>query len=296
MAENTLQSTQTIKKPLSRRKVLEKVGLVVLQIVMTVWVITFLVPTIWMVSSSLKASTEVFAQPIVWIPEQPEWRNYAKVFEFLPFGKFAINTIIVTGLAVIGTIASSMLVAYSFARLSWPGKKIFFSILIATMMLPDVVTLVPRFIMFRSFGWIDTFLPLIVPFWTGISDLYVFLAVQFLRGLPIELEEAALIDGANRLQIIIHIILPLSKPVIATIAVFSLLQHYNDFMAPLIYLNSMDNWTMALGIRGLNSSYAANWELVFAASTMMLAPVFLLFVFAQRFFVQGIAMTGFGGR
>jgi ABC-type glycerol-3-phosphate transport system permease component len=296
MTENTLQTTQTTKQPLSRRKVLEKVGLVVLQIVMTIWVITFLVPTIWMVSSSLKASTEVFAQPIVWIPEQPEWRNYAKVFEFLPFGKFAINTILVTGLAVVGTIASSMLVAYSFARLNWPGKRIFFGILIATMLLPDVVTLVPRFIMFRSFGWIDTFLPLIVPFWTGISALYVFLAVQFLRGLPIELEEAALIDGANRLQIIIHIILPLSKPVIATIAVFALLQHYNDFMAPLIYLNSMDNWTMALGLRGLNSSYAANWELVFAASTMMLAPVFLLFVFAQRFFVQGIAMTGFGGR
>ena len=129
MAENTLQTTKTTKQPLSRRKVLEKAGLVVLQIVMTIWVITFLVPTIWMLSSSLKASTEVFAQPIVWIPEQPEWRNYAKVFEFLPFGKFAINTIIVTGLAVIGTIASSMLVAYSFARLNWPGKRIFFGIL-----------------------------------------------------------------------------------------------------------------------------------------------------------------------
>jgi ABC-type glycerol-3-phosphate transport system permease component len=296
MAENTLQTSQTGKPPFSRRKFWEKVGLVVLQIVMTVWVITFLVPTLWMVSSSLKASTEVFAYPVVWIPEVPEWRNYVKVFDFLPFGRFAINTILVTGLAVIGTIASSMVVAYSFARLNWPGKRIFFGILIATMLLPDVVTLVPRFIMFRSFGWIDTFLPLIVPFWTGISALYVFLAVQFLRGLPIELEEAALIDGANRLQIIIRIILPLSKPVIATIAVFALLQHYNDFMAPLIYLNSMDNWTMALGLRGLNSSYAANWELVFAASTMMLAPVFLLFVFAQRFFVQGIAMTGFGGR
>ena len=296
MAENTLQPTITKKEPLSRRKVLEKVGLVVLQIVMTVWVITFLVPTIWMVSSAFKASTEVFAHPIVWIPEQPEWRNFVKVFELLPFGKFAINTAIVTGLAVLGTLVSSMVVAYSFARLNWPGKNIFFGILIATMMLPDVVTLVPRFIMFRNFGWIDTFLPLIVPFWTGVSALYVFLAVQFLRGLPIELEEAALIDGASRLQIIVRIILPLSKPVLATIAVFALLQHYNDFMAPLIYLNSLENWTLALGVRGLNSSNARNWELVFAASTMMLAPVFLLFVFAQRFFVQGIAMTGFGGR
>jgi ABC-type glycerol-3-phosphate transport system permease component len=296
MAENTLQSTQTPKKPFSRRKFLEKTGLVVLQIVMTVWVISFLVPTIWMVSSSLKASTEVFVYPIVWIPEQPEWGNYAKVFEYLPFDKFAINTFIVTGLAVLGTLVSSMLVAYSFARLNWPGKNIFFGILIATMMLPEVITLVPRFIMFRNFGWIDTFLPVIVPYWTGITALYVFLAVQFLRGLPVELEEAALIDGANRLQIIVRIILPLSKPVLATIAVFALLQHYNDFMQPLIYLNSLENWTLALGVRGLNSSYASNWEVIFAASTMMLAPVFLLFVFAQRFFVQGIAMTGFGGR
>ncbi|MFN2236960.1 MAG: hypothetical protein ACK2U1_22255, partial [Anaerolineales bacterium] len=123
MAENTLQPIQAQKEPFSRRKFLEKVGLVVLQIVMTVWVISFLVPTIWMVSSSLKASTEVFAQPIVWIPEQPEWGNYAKVFELLPFDKFAVNTFIVTGLAVLGTLVSSMLVAYSFARLNWPGKN-----------------------------------------------------------------------------------------------------------------------------------------------------------------------------
>jgi multiple sugar transport system permease protein len=301
MAENMLQPAQvqpqkTVRKPFSRKKFWEKTGLVVLQIVMTVWVITFLVPTIWMVSSSIKASTEVFAHPIVWFPEIPEWENFAKVFDLLPFGKFALNTLIVTGSAVFGTLVSSMLVAYSFVRLNWPGKKIFFGLLISTMMLPDVVTLVPRFIMFKSFGWIDTFLPLIVPFWTGISALYVFLTVQFLKGLPIELEEAALIDGANRLQIITQIILPLSKPVLATIAVFALLQHYNDFMSPLIYLNSMDNWTLALGVRGLNSSYASNWEIIFAASTMMLTPVFLLFVFAQRFFVQGITMTGFGGR
>jgi len=302
MTENTIQSTQaetgktTSKKPFSQRVFMQKVGLVLLQIVMTAWVITFLVPTIWMISSSLKASTEVFAHPIVWIPEKPEWDNFSEVFELLPFGKFAINTFIVTGLAVLGTLTSSMVVGYSFARLNWPGKKFFFSILIATMMLPDVVTLVPRFIMFRSFDWIDTFYPLIVPYWTAISALYVFLMVQFLKGLPIELEEAALIDGASRLQIITQIILPLSKPVLATIAVFALLQHYNDFMGPLIYLNSMDNWTMALGLRGLNSSYASNWEIIFAASTMMLTPVFLLFVFAQRFFVQGIAMTGFGGR
>ena len=163
-------------------------------------------------------------------------------------------------------------------------------------MLPAVVTLVPLFIEFRWFNWIDTFRPLIVPFWFAASTLYVFLIHQFFRGIPMELEEAALIDGASRVQILFQILLPLSKPVIATIIVFALIQHYNDFMSPLIYLDGMDKWTLALGIRAINDSNVKNWELVFAAGTLMFTPVFLLFTFAQRFFVQGIALTGFGGR
>jgi predicted outer membrane repeat protein len=288
--------SKTSRPAISRRELRERLGLIVLQIFMTFVVISFLVPTIWMVSSSLKHTTEVFAHPIVWIPEDPQWKNYVKIFEKLPFGTFIKNTAIVTGGAVLGTIVSSIMVAYSFSRLRWPGRNIFFGIMISTMMLPAVVTLIPLFIEFRWFGWIDTFRPLIVPFWFASSTLYVFLLVQFFRGLPKELEEAALIDGANRIQILARILVPLSKPVLATILVFSLIQHYNDFMSPLIYLNSMDNWTLALGIRALNDSNVKNWELVFSAGTLMFTPVFLLFVFAQRFFVQGIALTGFGGR
>lgn len=287
---------KTTKKPFSQRVFMRKLGLVVLQIVMTVVVISFLIPTIWMVSSSLKHTTEVFAHPIVWIPKNPQWKNYIKIFDELPFAKFIWNTMIVTGGAVLGTVLSSVLVGYSFARLRWPGRNVFFGLMVSTMMLPAVVTLIPLFIEFRWFDWIDTFKPLIVPFWFAASTLYVFLLHQFFRGLPIELEEAALIDGANRIQILFQILLPLSKPVLATIVVFSLIQHYNDFMSPLIYLNSMDNWTLALGIRAINDSNVKNWELVFAAGTLMFTPVFLLFTFAQRFFVQGIALTGFGGR
>jgi ABC-type glycerol-3-phosphate transport system permease component len=168
--------------------------------------------------------------------------------------------------------------------------------MITTMLLPEVVTLVPRFIEFRWFGWIDTFLPLIVPYWFASSTIYVFLVHQFFRGLPKELEEAALIDGANRIQILTRILLPLAKPVLATIAVFALIQHYNSFMEPLIYLNGMDRWTLALGIRAINDSNVKNWELVFSAGTLMLTPVLVLFIIAQRYFVQGIALTGFGGR
>jgi len=272
------------------------IGLVVLQIVLTLFLITFLAPTFWMLSSSLKASTEIFKHPIVWIPESPQWNNYVKVFQTLPFARFAWNTFVVVTLAVLGTVISTTVVAYGLARLNFPGRRAIFGLMVATIMLPEIVTLIPRFIMFRTFRWIDTFAPLTVPFWFALTTLYVFLMHQFLRGIPRELDEAAMIDGASRWQILWLIILPLCKPVIATIAVFALIQHYNEFLTPLIFLNRLDNWTMALGIRALNDSNVANWELVFAASTMMLLPVLILFIIAQRYFVQGIALTGFGGR
>jgi len=284
------------KQGVSRRQMLDRAGLILLQILMTLILISFLVPTLWMVSASLKASTEIFQHPITWIPRDPQWSNYVRVFQVIPLAKFAENTAIVVALSVLGTIISSVMVAYAFARIRWPGRDMFFSLLIATMMLPEVVTLIPRFLIFKQLGWIDTWLPLIVPYWTASTALYVFLIQQFFRGIPMELEEAALIDGAGRVRILTEILLPLCKPVIATVAVFALLQHYNSFLEPLIYVNSMDKWTLALGIRSINDSNAANWELVFAAGTVMVAPIIALFLVAQRYFVQGIAMTGFGGR
>jgi len=300
-ANTTMQQTVTMAERKSRRKMLERIWLVVLQVLMTIFLISFLVPALWMISSSLKASTEVFAHPIVWIPATPQWQNYARVFEVLPFATFAWNSFLVVLFAVAGTIFSCILVGYSFARLRWPGRDLFFGVLIATLMLPEVIVLVPRFIIFRNLGWIDTLLPLTVPFWfatTPWTPLYVFLMRQFFKGIPMELEEAALIDGASRIRTLIQIILPLSKPVIATVTVFAMLQHYTDFMNPLIYVSSLENWTLALGIAGLNAdeSFKASWELVFAAGTFMTIPVIILFIFAQRYFVQGITMTGFGGR
>ncbi len=297
----TVDTTIQPSVSLSSRKTLEKIWLVFLQVLMTLLLVSFLIPALWMVSSSLKASTEVFAHPIVWVPAKLQWQNYARVFEVLPFARFTWNSLLVVVFAVTGTLFSSSLVGYSFARLQWPGRDLLFGILIATVMLPEVITLVPRFIIFKELGWIDTLLPLTVPFWFGATPwtpLYIFLMRQFFKGIPKELEEAALIDGASRLRTFAQIILPLSKPVLATVAVFALLQHYTDFMNPLIYLNSVDNWTLAVGIAGLNAdeSFKASWELVFAAGTFMTIPITLLFIFAQRYFVQGITMTGFGGR
>ncbi len=290
----------------ARRKFMERAGLIILQVVMTLVLLSFLAPTLWMISSSLKARTEVFANPIVWIPETPQWRNYVDAWNILPFGRFAINTFVICGLTVTGTVLSSSVVAYAFSRLRWPGRDFFFALLLGIMMMPEIITLIPMFIEFRYLGWTKSgnvfgvlplnFLPLTVPYWLALAPLYVFLMRQFFKGIPIELEEAALIDGASRLEILFRVILPLSKPVIATVAVFSFLASYNDFLQPLIYLNGQENWTLALGLRALSDNQTAQWELVFAAATIILIPVLLVFIFAQRYFVQGIATTGFGGR
>lgn len=291
----------------SRRQVTETIGLIVLQIVMTLVLITFLAPTLWMVSSSLKARPEVFAVPVVWIPAVPQWGNYADALSLLPFGRFAINTLALCLLSVAGTLISASMVAYAFARLRWPGRDFFFMLLLGTMMLPEIITLIPMFIEFRWLGWVKpgtvlgilplNYLPLIVPFWLSLAPLYVFLIRQFFKGIPMELEEAALVDGASRLKILFQIIMPLSKPVIATVAVFQFLQTYNDFLQPLIYIRSRNDWTLALGLRAMNDvQQTGQWELLFAASTAVLIPILLIFIFAQRYFVQGIATTGFGGR
>ncbi len=281
----------------ARRAPRAYVWLGALQLAVTLLAVSFLVPTFWMISSSLKVSTEVFAHPIQWWPAEPHWQNYAQAFQgHLPLGRFMWNTAYIVVFAVLGTLISSALVAYSFARIPWPGKNFWFGLLLGTMMLPDIVTLVPRFILFRALGWYDTFYPLIVPYWGAVMALYVFLIRQFFLGIPMELEDAAYIDGASRLRILLQILMPLSKPVMATVAVFALLQHYNDFMNPLIYLKTMDKFPMAVGVKMFNDSEVQRWEVVFAVSTIMLLPILALFLAAQRFFVQGITMTGFGGR
>lgn len=268
----------------------------VLHTLLLVTAIAFLVPTAWLVSSSLKASTEIFVHPVKWIPDRPVWSNYIEAFTAQPLARFALNTAIVVLAAVSGTALSASVVAYSFARLRWPGRDLFFGALLASMMLPEVVTLVPKFILFRSLGWVGTFLPLIVPFWFGGTPFFVFLLRQFFRGIPYELDEAARIDGAGSLRILTQIILPLAKPALATVIIFSLLANYNDFLHPLIYLTKKDTWTLALGIRFFNDVYVSRWELIFAAATVMLIPMAALFFAAQRYFVQGIQLTGLSGR
>ncbi|NTV52274.1 MAG: carbohydrate ABC transporter permease [Candidatus Firestonebacteria bacterium] len=258
-----------------------------------------LIPFLWMISTSLKIPTEVFSMPPQWIPWPPQWINYVSAWapKGLPetFNTYLKNTLIITFFNTLGAIVSSSFVAFGFARLKFKGRDFMFILLLGTMMIPVQVTMIPQFILFRSLGWIDTFLPLIVPNFFAISAFNVFLLRQFFMTLPPELDEAALIDGCNYFDIYWRIIMPLSWPVVATIAVFSFVYNWNDFLNPLIYLNSSSNFTLALGLQTFTTVYGSSYHLMMAASMLMLLPIIVVFFIGQKYFIEGIATTGLKG-
>ncbi len=222
------------------------------------------------------------------------WENFKTAMTKVPFARYLLNTMIIVVLGTLGTLVSCVLVAYGFARFRAKGLSILFLILLSTVMLPPQVTLIPTFVLFRKIGWYDTLYPLIVPaFFANAWD--VFLLRQFFMTLPTELDDAARIDGAGPLQILWHVILPQSFPVIATVTIFSVLYAWNDFYAPLIYLQSESNWTIALGLQSFNAIYTKQSHLLMAASALMLIPPVLLFFFAQRLFIQGVVVSGIKG-
>ena len=208
---------------------------------------------------------------------------------------FFRNSVIVTLSATLGTVLSSSLVGFSLARLRWPGRDAMFGLVIATTLMPYVVTLVPAFVMFKWLGWLNTFYPLTVPAWTGVA-FYVFLFRQFMRSLPVEMDEAARVDGATNWTIFWRIILPLCGPVLAAVAIFAFLHHWTDFLAPSIYLTSVENYTLPLGVLMYQGRYGNQWNLVMAASMFVVVPVLLLFLSAQRYFIRGVQLTGLAGR
>ena len=254
----------------------------------------FLLPLFWMISSSLKPEWQVLANPPVWLPNPPRWENYREALTYLPFGRYAINTLIISLGAIIGHVLSCTLVAYAFARLRAPGKGLLFLLVLSTLMLPYPVTMVPLFAIFNQLGWIDTFLPLIVPAFFG-NAFYIFLLRQYFLTLPPELEDAARIDGANTLQILWRVILPISTPALATVVIFTFQATWNDFLQPLIYLQDQSHYTLTLGLNFFRGSFQVNWAYLMAASLVVVLPVVLVFFLAQRLFIQGIAMTGMKG-
>jgi multiple sugar transport system permease protein len=256
----------------------------------------FLLPLLWLISSSLKQQSEVFAYPPVWIPNPPQWDNYVQALQRAPLLNWLKNTSIITGMTIIGNVLSSSLVGFGFARLRFPGKNALFVLLLSTMMLPDIVLLIPRFIMFRSIGWVDTLLPLIVPSFFGGGAYNIFLTRQFFLSIPPDFDEAARIDGASNFMIWWRILLPLSMPVLVAITIFSFVAHWNDFLNPLIYLFSEDKKTLALGLRAFINPTDASWHITMAASMFLAVPILLVFFIGQRYFVRGLVMTGITGR
>jgi len=258
--------------------------------------VIFLIPFAWMVRTSLMSMGEIFLLPIRWIPHEILFSNYPDAVHAVDFGLYFRNSVFVTAFGVVGSALTSSMVAYAFARLRAPGKDFLFIVLLATMMLPYVVTLVPVYLLFRSLHWLDTYAPLIVPQWLGGSAFYVFMLRQFFMGLPMELDDAAKIDGCGFFGIYWRLVLPLSKPALATVGIFSFYGNWNDLLGPLIYLNSMNKFTLPLGLEFFVSVRGTTyWNLLMAASVIVLIPCLVLFFAGQRYFVQGIALTGLKG-
>jgi len=256
----------------------------------------FLFPFFWMILSALKPEYQIYQWPPKWFPDPIQWSNFADVFSnpYLPFEIFIKNTLILEVGMITGRLLSCTLVAYGFARLEAPGRDLLFGILLATLMLPGAVLLIPRFILFSELGWINTFNPLIIPAWFG-EAYAIFLMRQFFRTIPKELEESAIVDGANRLQLVFRIMIPLSIPVLTVIGILSFKDIWNDFMGPLLYLNEINKYTVSVGLAYLNGQHDTQMNLLMAASVTLTMPVLILFFIAQRAFVEGITMTGLKG-
>jgi ABC-type glycerol-3-phosphate transport system permease component len=249
-----------------------------------------------MISTSLKPNGTEYEFPIQWIPERIAWENYPTAFTSVPTLVFLKNTVFITVASLVGELLTASLVAYGFARLRFPGRNLLFGLMLSTLMLPYFVVMIPLFVLYRNLGWVNTFYPLIVPAYFGGSALYIFLLRQYYMTLPIELDEVARIDGAGYFRTWWSILLPLTGPALATVAILSLVFHWNDFTGPLIFLNSQDKFTLSLGIRLFRDQYQVHFNLTMAYSTMMTIPIVLVFFIFQKHFVRGIAMTGLTGR
>jgi multiple sugar transport system permease protein len=285
-------NTLTPKPPARRRRSKTPWGLYVLAGVLAV---TFLFPLFWMASTSLKTMEQAYAFPPVWIPHPIMWENYSKIFTELPFAIFTVNSVIITVLNTLGVVLSSALAAFGFSRLRARGRDFLFVVLISTIMLPAQVILVPTFLLFKYLNWINTFLPLVVPAFFGGGAFNIFLLRQFFMTIPFEYDEAAIMDGANWFTIFWRIMLPLSKPALATVAVLNIVAVWTDFFGPLIYLNDLNKMTLAVGLSFLRGQHSSVLTLLMAGSMFATLPILIIFFMAQRYFVEGIQLTGLKG-
>ena len=257
--------------------------------------IIFIFPLAWMVSTSLKTDAQVVRFPPEWIPHPIDWGNYLEAIRLMSFFRSLKNSCIVAFSTIIGALLSSSLVGYGFSRLEWKGKNFFFVLLLSTMMIPYAVTMVPLFVIFKKLGWLNSFKPLIIPFFFG-TPFYIFLLRQFFMTIPMDLSDAAKIDGCSELGIYWKIILPLAKPALALVIIFQFIGCWNDFLGPLIYLNDPEKYTLALALQAIRAGqFYLDWAVLMAASSLVTFPILILFFFTQRYFIEGVTLTGMKG-
>ena len=260
-------------------------------VLMTVIGIILLIPLLWMVFTSLKPMEEIVRYPPTFFPEKIVWENYLDTIAAFPFWRYARNTLFITVLVVIGNVLSNSFIAYGFAKLDFPGKKLMFALVLSTMMIPGFVTMIPQYVLFSKIGWVGTYLPLIVPSFFG-NAFNIFLMRQFYLSINNELIEAAETDGANHLYIWSHLMLPLTKPALITIAINSFNAAWNDFLGPLLYIQDQEKYTLQIGLQVFQNQATTQWNYLMAGATLVLIPTILLFFFAQRYFIEGMDLTG----
>lgn len=255
-------------------------------------------PLLWLIGASFKTNQEIFSSPWFW-PQNPTFQGYIdgwKTSTPYTFATFFINSMQIVIPKVIGTAISCTLVAYGFARFNFPGKKILFAILIATLLLPDVVTRIPQYLLFRELGWLDTYLPLMVPAWMAGDAFFVFMVIQFLRAIPRDMEEAARVDGANTLQTLIFIVVPVLKPALISVCLFQFMWTMNDFLGPLIYISTVEKYPVSLALKlSIDATEAFNWNSILAMTVLALLPSLVVFFLAQKSFIEGISTGGTKG-
>jgi multiple sugar transport system permease protein len=294
-------TTPTLPQPGSSKKSTSKsnrLGRALTYVVLIIGSIIMFAPFAFLLSSSLKIETQVFQFPIQWIPNPVRWMNYVDALTDKPFFTYFKNTMIIVIFNQIAILGTSSLCGYGFARIQFPGRDFWFGVALATMMIPYYVTMVPQFILFTRLGWQDTYLPLIVPYFFGGGAFNVFLFRQFFRTIPEDFSDAARMDGCSEFGIFWRIFVPLSTPVFITVAIFTFMASWNDFIGPLLYINSPEKFTVALGLATYRSMLGVGrtrWDLLMAASVSMTAPIVLLFFVLQRYFIKGVVMSGIKG-
>jgi ABC-type glycerol-3-phosphate transport system permease component len=270
-------------------------GRIVVLAILGIGALVMTTPFYWLLSSSLKEPQKIWLFPPQWIPDPIRWENYLEALTASPFHLYLFNTLVIVIAGGIGVLLTASMAAYGFARLRFRGRDFMFTVILSTIMLPWVVTMIPRYIMFKELGWLDTPLPLIVPDWFGGGAFYIFLLRQFFRTIPRDFTDAARIDGASEFGIYWRVVLPLIKPALTAVAIFVFLNHWNDFLGPLIYLTSPEKYTISLGLASFKGLYTTQWHYLMASSTATILPVLALFFLAQRYFIQGIVMSGIKG-